>query len=321
MTPIVYVAFGAGAIASALVTPIIIGWQLRRELGQQIYESGPQDHARKQGTPTMGGLAFLLAVVVGLVAFNGPSRSMESIALACLVVAAGLIGLADDALSLTRRRALGLKARWKLALLAIAAIAYVAWVAHARAEATSQFWFGGPIALPVWLWFALAVLAIVGASNAVNLTDGLDGLAAGVVIPPLFILSYATGSTVGASVLGSCVGFLWFNKHPARVFMGDTGSLALGALVAGLAIENFSLLLLPLLCAVFVAEAVSVIAQVVSFKITGKRVLKMSPLHHHFELSGWSESKVTATFVATSCACALGTYLGFLFAGARGSLH
>jgi phospho-N-acetylmuramoyl-pentapeptide-transferase len=168
----------------------------------------------------------------------------------------------------------------------------------------------------VWAWAVLAVLAIVGAANAVNLTDGLDGLAAGATIPALIALQLTARyeaivgvQSIGDAVLGSLLVFLWYNRHPAKIFMGDTGSLALGALLAGLAIQAGALLLLPLFGIVFVAEALSVIVQVVSFKTTGRRVFRMSPLHHHFELSGWRETVVTATFVMTAVAVAAATWV------------
>ena len=298
-----------GAAIAAVVIPLVIRWQRRASLGQQIYEDGPAAHQAKQGTPTMGGLAFPMAA---LVAF--PVSIFPALAAAVAVVFGGAIGFIDDIIIVRMRRALGLRARWKL--LALAALAFfVAMVSDQRLSAARalygcdstyhwgfqyQWWFGSLASLPYALSLILAVLAVVGCANAVNLTDGVDGLAAGTVLPPLIVLSILTGNGTAAVVLGALVVFLFFNLHPAKVFMGDTGSLALGALLAALAIDAHVVLFLPLLGIVFVIEALSVIVQVVSFKLTGTRVLKMSPLHHHFELSGWSERKITMIFSAVS---------------------
>jgi len=298
-----------GATIAAIVIPLVIRWQRRASLGQQIYEDGPATHQAKQGTPTMGGLAFPVAALVAI-----PVSMFPAFAATAAVVLGGAIGFIDDVIIVRMRRALGLRARWKL--LALAAVAlFVASMSDWRisddrvlygCDSTFhwgfqyQWWFGSLLSLPYALSLILAVLAIVGCANAVNLTDGVDGLAAGTVLPPLVVLTVLTGSGTAAVVLGALVVFLLFNLHPAKVFMGDTGSLALGTLLAALAIDAHVLLFLPLLGIVFVVEALSVIAQVISFKLTGKRILKMSPLHHHFELSGWSERKVTAIFSAVS---------------------
>jgi len=312
--------FFAGAVLAAIVVPIVIVWQRRRRVGQQLDDDGPKTHAGKQGTPSIGGIAFLLASPLGLIAFDRMAQRSGSVALGARVVASGCIGLIDDALILGKKRALGLRARWKFGLVALLAVAYVELLGSHGAAASQQVWFTGFVSMSPWVWYPLAALAVLGAANAVNLTDGLDGLAAGVAVPPLLVLTYLTASPIGASELGACAGFLWYNKHPARVFMGDTGSLALGALIAGLAIEHFLLLLLPWLGVVFVAETLSVMLQVVSFTTTGKRVFKMSPLHHHFELSGWPEARVTATFIATSCVASAATFFGLMI-GARGGTH
>ena len=300
--------FAAGFIACSIVVPLLIGWQRGRNIGQQIYEDGPKSHASKQGTPTMGGIAFIVAAALGLIF----ARSPHDAQLAVLAGGAGIIGAADDLIILVRRRALGLRARWKFALLGALAVGYLAWLQSGGAPLGYLEWgFGsdGPsMVLPSWLWWPLSLLAIVGAANAVNLTDGVDGLATGTVIAPLLLLGFAALSSVSIAVLGACVAFLWFNRHPAKIFMGDAGSLLLGALLAGAAIQRGMLLLLPLVGVVYVIEALSVIAQVVSFKLTGKRIFKMSPLHHHFELSGWSEAWITAAFVSVSVIATIGVF-------------
>lgn len=296
--------FVAGFAVTLILVPLLIRWQRRRAMGQQIYEDGPKAHAAKQGTPTLGGLAFLGAALVGF-AF---APSANDARLLVLVAGAGAIGAVDDALIVFKKRPLGLKARWKFGMLAMLAVAYLFWLTRGESAGTAEVWFGSAgLTLPPWLWWVLSVCALVGSANAVNLADGLDGLAAGAVIPPLLVLSLASLSSLSIAVVGACVAFLWFNRHPARIFMGDAGSLALGALLAGTAIQCGWLLLLPLIGFVFVVEALSVIAQVASFKLTGKRIFKMSPVHHHFELSGWTEGRVTTAFVAASFAATCAT--------------
>lgn len=313
--PIVIVA---GMITAAIVIPLTITAQQRARLGQHVYQDAPASHSAKQGTPTAGGIAFLIAALAGFALSSG------SLALLALTLGCGGIGLADDLLILRAKRALGLRAREKFTLVALIAAGYVFWIYHSTTAGISQTWFGATISLPLWAWAALAVLAIVGATNAVNLTDGLDGLAAGTTVPVLIALlltaryqGIAGVAGIGDAVLGALLVFLWYNRHPAKIFMGDTGSLALGALLAGLAVQSGALLLLPLFGIVFVAEALSVIVQVVSYKTTGRRVLRMSPLHHHFELGGWRETVVTATFVMTAVAAAAATWVTWWSATVR----
>lgn len=297
--------FGAGFIACAIIVPYLIQWQRRRQMGQQIYEDGPKSHAAKQGTPTLGGMAFIAAAALGLIFTSGSNDPK----LFVLAAGAGAIGALDDFIILFRRRALGLKARWKFALLTALAIGYLYWLQSGGTPlGYREVWFGTSVLeLPSWLWWVLSLCAIVGAANAVNLTDGVDGLATGTALAPLLILALTSLSSVSIGVLGACAAFLWFNRHPAKIFMGDAGSLALGALLAGAAIQGRWLLLLPFVGLVFVIEALSVIAQVVGFKLTGKRIFKMSPLHHHFELSGWSEGRIVATFVTASVVATIAT--------------
>ncbi|MDQ6781834.1 MAG: phospho-N-acetylmuramoyl-pentapeptide-transferase [Candidatus Eremiobacteraeota bacterium] len=316
--------FGAslfwGAAACALVVPAIIRLQRREHAGQQIYEDGPKSHVVKAGTPTFGGIAFALAAAGGLaIAFAAPALRPGALAhelpLACLVLGAGAIGFVDDYLIVRARRALGLRARAKFALICVVAAAYVLWIDRSDPAGNVELWFGTSLVMPHIFWFVLSVLAIVGAANAVNLTDGLDGLATGTVLPTLLALQLplqrgGPGPTsIGLAALGACAVFLWYNRHPAQIFMGDTGSLALGALLAGIAIQTHLVLLLPLFGAVFVFEALSVILQVASFKAFRRRIFRMSPLHHHFELSGWRESAVTASFVSVQVLFAAATWL------------
>jgi phospho-N-acetylmuramoyl-pentapeptide-transferase len=301
----------AGVALSSIVIPFIIRIQKKASVGQQIYESGPASHLAKQGTPTMGGLSFV-AAAIGSMAL----ATDQVLVIGVTVVMAGAIGFADDLIIMRKRTALGLRARWKLVLLVcVAAVvilgAYIQFIGNCQVGAyfaQRQWWFGSIVTLPN-VWFCLlSVLAVVGCANAVNLTDGIDGLAATTMLPPLILLTYLTGSGIAAAVTGALIVFLIYNRKPAKIFMGDTGSLALGALLAALAIYQHLMLILPFLGIVFVVEALSVIAQVVSFKLTGNRILKMSPLHHHFELSGWSEQRITGTFGLVSLLATLSVW-------------
>ncbi|MDQ6825014.1 MAG: phospho-N-acetylmuramoyl-pentapeptide-transferase [Candidatus Eremiobacteraeota bacterium] len=323
MTLTLIFCFVGGVVVCAALVPLLIARQRRQQTGQQIYEDAPKSHSVKQGTPTLGGLAFAGAAVAGFVISGAGTRDLP---LLCLVLVSAAIGFTDDMLILRARRSLGLRARAKFILIAIAAVLYVMWLNRIDPQSPTQTWFGGTIVLTHAAWVVLSVLGIVGAANAVNLTDGLDGLATGTVIPTLFVLQLplrggaSSPSGMGVAVLGACVAFLWFNRHPARIFMGDTGSLALGALLAGLAIQSHELLLLPFFGAIFVFEALSVILQVASFKTLRRRIFRMSPLHHHFELGGWRETAVTTTFVLVQTLCAAATWLAAWASSGRGAV-
>lgn len=339
--------FGSLALtisAGARLIPLLQRWSF----GQHAYEDAPKTHAVKTGTPTMGGLLFLLALVAGAAAAIVMSwqhlwstldwqlvLKLISLGLAC-----GAIGFLDDYLSVRLGRNRGLRARTKFFLTACVAVAFLwlvssnvfppplsSWPHEARLIVIGTF----AVMIPSWVWFAIGVLAIVATTHAVNLTDGLDGLAGGAILAPLaalVVIAYheafsptrlmgqwaAPGASIFVDVLiaGAVVGFLYYNRFPARLIMGDTGSLALGGILAGSAILLNVQLLLIVIGFVFVAETLSVILQVTSFKLTGKRIFRMSPLHHHFELAGWPETKVTHRFWAASALCsALGTWLYF----------
>ena len=306
MNPAASVALAAllGLLASGVYLQVArrAGW------GKPVRADGPRAHLGKAGTPTMGGAAFLLVGLL-LALVIGP-REGDLIALVLLVSAAAGIGLADDVTSLRRARraqlegegsidvATGVLARHRLLVQAIVAATFAA---YAVAQAGVQV-FG-----PSWLDVAFLTLVVVGSVNAFNFTDGLDGLAAGIGAITLLLF---LGSPLAATVLGALLGFLWYNAHPARVFMGGVGSEGLGALVAGLAILGGSVWWLPLLALVPVLEVLSVIVQVSYFRATGgKRLLRMAPLHHHLELCGWPETRVvlrlwlvTAVLVALTAA-------------------
>ena len=296
----------------AVLLPLLRRMQFR----QHAYEDAPETHQKKSGTPTMGGILFGLAMLPLIFARHTPF----AFALGALVLGCGAIGFIDDFLAIRRGRNLGLRARTKYLATALVAIVFL----RALADSYNIFprdvlFHAGTYALtvPHWLWLLLGIIAVTGTIHAVNLTDGLDGLATGTMLPPLVVLAaigfeLALPAPAEASLLGigACLGFLVYNRHPAKMFMGDTGSLALGALLSGVAILEGEMLLLILIGAVFVAEALSVILQVGYFKATrGKRIFRMSPLHHHFELSGWPETKVTARFWIASLLC---SFLGWV---------
>ncbi len=280
--------------------------RLRRAAARQIaYEDAPQTHQVKTGTPTMGGVLFALAPLVALAL--SPSRT--TLALAVLMLACMAIGAIDDVAKIRGQKNRGLRALPKFALTGVVAIVFLL---VAGPQQTALLGIG---LVPPWLWYALSVIVVISTTHAVNLTDGLDGLASGTIVPPLLVLICTAGilSSIGVAffagaMLGAVLGFLIYNKHPAKVFMGDTGSLALGGALAGIAILTHTQLFLLLIGGVFAAETLSVIIQVASYKTTRRRVFRMSPLHHHFELAGWPETKVTSRFWLASLVLSL---LGF----------
>jgi phospho-N-acetylmuramoyl-pentapeptide-transferase len=290
------IAFAAAlALAATLGAPLI---RLLRRLAyrQNVYEDAPATHQVKTGTPTMGGLLFLLVPLVALALVHDAT----SAAYAFLIVGNLAIGFIDDYASIRRGRNRGLGARTKFLATILVGALFLGAVARIAPFTPSIFFVR---AVPFWLWYALSLAVILATTHAVNLTDGLDGLASGTIVPPLAVLAFIASrqgndgvSVVVCATLGAVLGFLVYNRHPAKMFMGDTGSLALGAALAGAAILTGTQLLLLLIGGVFVAETVSVIVQVASYKTTRKRVFRMSPLHHHFEQGGWPETTVTARF-------------------------
>lgn len=304
--PIILIS-GIGAFLLLLfMGPRSIRWLRDHEVGQFIRPQGeiPQGHAEKQGTPTMGGLLILAAMTIPFLIMS--DHSTASMLVLFTTLACGLIGFVDDWMKIVKKRSLGLSGRWKmLALVVIAVALAVIAVRVVGVPTTIQFHVVdysleiGPIAFGV-----LVFLVLAGATNAVNLTDGLDGLAAGTMA--IALLAYVamtfvvTGqrdlAILAACLMGACVGFLWFNSYPASVFMGDTGSFALGGAIAALAVMTKTEILLVFIGGVFVIEALSVIIQVVVFKRTRRRVFLMAPVHHHFEMAGWSETKTIVRF-------------------------
>jgi phospho-N-acetylmuramoyl-pentapeptide-transferase len=296
-------------VVGAVMAPIFISIFRRLHFGQQIRSDGPRKHLSKAGTPTMGGVIFLLALLPAVILF-APKNIFLFLAV-MLTLGNGLIGFIDDYLKVVRKRSMGLKARGKiLGQFLLVLVFYVVWQGLGESTALAIPLTNLTVELGNWYIFFMVVF-VVGTTNAVNLTDGIDGLAAGTAI--LALLSYtilatlqgATGlAQFGAAMIGAVFAFLAYNFHPARIFMGDVGSLALGGALAALAILTKTELYLVIIGGVFVLETLSVIIQVIFFKLTGKRVFRMSPLHHHYELSGHSEWRVVTGFWA----------LGFLFA-------
>lgn len=324
-----YITFRtAFAALTALLISLILGpWLIERmrriKLGQFIREEGPKSHQSKAGTPTMGGILICVAIIIPTILWADIFNPYIWIVL-FVTAAYGAIGFIDDYRKLAKKRNLGLTSREKfiaqfiVALLVALAIAYLPMLKNNYSTAIT-FPFLKDV---VWnlglLYIPFVMVVLVGASNAVNLTDGLDGLAIGsslIAAVTFTVLTYASGhariaeylriawvpqtgelAVFCGAMVGASLGFLWFNAHPAEIFMGDVGSLALGGAIGCLAVMIKQELLLVLVGGLFVLEALSVILQVASFKITGRRIFKMSPLHHHFELSGWRETKVVVRF-------------------------
>jgi phospho-N-acetylmuramoyl-pentapeptide-transferase len=331
-----FASFTALLIA-LFIGPYVIQKLREFQIGQYIREDGPQSHQKKSGTPTMGGLLIVIAIVLPTLLWCDPANPFIWITIFS-TLAFGAIGFADDYIKVIKRRNLGLTARAKLFWQAVVAAA----VASALVVLTQFRLFSTQLTVPfiktwhpdlIWRWpasipllgllifvpfIAFVIFVLLGASNAVNLTDGLDGLAIGCTIiaaAALTVLTYVTSHVVYAdylelqrmpqvaeltifcgSMVGASIGFLWYNAHPAEIFMGDVGSLALGGAIGTVAVIIRQELLLPFIGGIFILEALSVVLQVGSYKLRKKRIFKMAPLHHHFEQLGWSESKVIVRF-------------------------
>ena len=303
--PRVLISAISAATLLMFLGPKFIAWLRANEVGQFVRAPGliPAGHAEKQGTPTMGGLLIIVATTLPFIILS--SRSTEAMLVLFTTIACGAIGFIDDFMKIVKKRSLGLSGRWRMFGLLIVASVLV-WV--------SVDVVGLPTALTVPLldesfeigivaFTVVVFLVVAGAANAVNLTDGLDGLAAGVCAVVLlsytgiaFVSNQRDLAIFGATLVGACVGFLWFNSFPAAVFMGDTGSYALGGAIAAMAVMTKTEILLAVIGAIFVAEALSVIIQVIVFKRWGRRVFLMTPVHHHFEMAAWSETKIIVRF-------------------------
>lgn len=322
-----YITFrSAGAVLTALFVsfllgPAVIAWLRRLKVGQQVRDDGPQTHLTKQGTPTMGGLLILAALVSSVILWSDLANKYVWVVLFA-TLAFGGIGFWDDYLKVVKKRSTGLRAFQKFGLQIMASLAIAFFLYFDKSDPNSTI-----LSLPFmkqlflnlgWFYVPFVVIVIVGSSNAVNLTDGLDGLAIGLVgiaSTANAVIVYLGGNRVIANylnilyipgsgelaifcgaMLGASLGFLWYNAHPAEVFMGDVGSLSLGGALGTLAVVTKHELILIIVGGIFVAETVSVMLQVASYKLTGKRIFKMAPIHHHFEQIGWPESKVIVRF-------------------------
>ena len=321
------IAFGSTVFG----TPFLIRVLRKRGIGQLIRDDGPftHPHAQKAGTPTMGGIAIVGGATLGYFVAHVRTEQLKfartGLTLMFVVVGLAIVGFVDDYLGVRRGRNLGLRKRGKTSgqLLVASGFALLAleWV---HVSTNLSFARALDLDLGMWLWFAMAVVVIYGTSNAVNLTDGMDGLAAGsatLVFAAFMVIAFwqfrhpfeygvepasaVDLAIVAGALAGACGGFLWWNAAPAKIFMGDTGSLALGGAMAGLALLNQTILLLPILGGLYVIETLSVIAQVISFRGFGRRVLRMAPIHHHFEVKGWPEFTVIVRFWLLAGACAV----------------
>lgn len=301
---------GVGAVvAGAVVTTLAGVWAvpaLRRWRWRQfIREQGPETHRVKSGTPTLGGILFLLPLLLAgqVLGWNRPDVAV----LVFLALGYGLLGASDDLRKILGGRSLGLRAREKLVVQALLGLVFAGIILWHPQLDPRLFVPGLGLSLDLgWLYIPFVLLVIVGTTNTVNLTDGLDGLAAGTVAIALLVFGYLSWTygtpdvaLVCWAVAGGALGFLWFNTHPALVFMGDTGAFLLGAVLSGAALLSGTVLWLPLVGGIFVLEGLSDIVQVLVFRRTGRRILRMAPLHHHFELMGWPEPRVVVRFWLT----------------------
>lgn len=321
----VFLAVGIAAVVTALLLPLFIRLMRHEGVGQQIRADGPQRHLVKQGTPTMGGLIILVGAMASCALLAGWTSDMVLAVAVTLVT--GSLGLLDDIESVAHGRSLGLTPSQKMAGLVTISVVFclvAVNVCGISAEVlfpggfsvdlgvlTTTFDVGGAQVAVPWLYLVFVFLLMAGLSNAVNLTDGLDGLAGGCSMVVMLVMAMVAFryeelnlAIFAGSIAGACVGFLWHNCYPATIFMGDTGSLALGAAFASLAVLTKTEVTSLIMGGLFIVEALSVMVQVLSFKLTGKRVFLMAPIHHHFEKMGWSETKVVVRFWIVSAAFA-----------------
>jgi phospho-N-acetylmuramoyl-pentapeptide-transferase len=325
----VLVAALVAMIIAILSGPTFIAFLRRNELGQHIREEGPERHLEKQGTPTMGGLLILLAATIAFLPLSDytlPALTVFGTALAC-----GAIGFLDDYVKLRHKRSLGLRGRWKMLML-IGISAAVGFAAHHQHLSHRVYVPVADVRIPLGpLWYILLFLIIAGAANGVNLIDGVDGLAGGTAIIALGTLTAMAVTIfirsgppriqnrldvafIGAALIGAAIGFLWFNAFPAEVFMGDTGSFALGGAIAAMTIMMKVELLLLFVGGIFAIAAISVMLQVLSFKLWGRRIFLMAPIQHHFEMKAWSETKIMVRFwIVTAILCAAGFALFYKY--------
>ncbi len=297
---------------SVILSPTIIPYLVRLKFGQNVRDDGPKTHLKKAGTPTMGGVIFIFSTILTSVFFL--KQNTDGLITLFTTLAFGFIGFMDDYIKVVKKRSLGLRAYQKIIAQFVVTTIFIFYVYTTNESMSIIIPFSKSIDIGI-LWIPFAYFVMIGGTNAVNLTDGLDGLASGVtalVATFFMIMSYAAKSgslPIAGAVIGGLLGFLLFNSCPAKVFMGDTGSLALGGFVSAVALLTNMPIFLGIVGIVYVIEAMSVIIQISYFKLTKQRFFKMAPIHHAFELSGWSETKVVTFFyVVTAIAC----FVGFL---------
>lgn len=303
----VLIAFAISVITSIITIPIL----KRLKVGQIERDDGPKSHLKKQGTPTMGGLIIALTVVAVSIFLFMKYRVGETdvannmLPLVFVTLGFGLVGFVDDFKKLVLKNTKGLKPAYKMIGLLIVAVAYTLYLVKVLNIGTQTYIpiIKEYIELPIWFYIPFAIFVLLGTTNAVNLTDGIDGLSTSVttiIITALTVISIILGvkevTLVGCILIGACLGFLLFNLHPAKVFMGDTGSLLLGGAIAGMALYLKMPIILIVIALIPIIETISVMMQVAYFKKTGNRIFKMAPIHHHFELSGWKENKIVSVF-------------------------
>lgn len=309
------IAFAVTFVLALIAGPILIPFLRRLKFGQTVRDDGPQSHLKKMGTPTIGGLIFILPI--SAVALYYSQKYPEIIPILLATLGFGAVGFVDDFIKVVKKRKDGLYAGQKTFMQLLVCVAFAFYVLRYTDAGTAiVFPFTNFIIQP-WLYFLFIVVFMYFFSNAVNITDGLDGLCAGVtlVVAIFFTIVSLTNPEWGyikifsASMAGGCLGFLAFNIYPAKVFMGDTGSLALGGALTAIVVMMRMPLILVVVGGIYLLEALSVILQVGSFKMTGKRIFKMAPIHHHFELKGWKETKVVAIFIIITVLLAIASLM------------
>lgn len=318
-TTILLITFLVTVVLSIIIIPIL----KKLKVGQIERNDGPESHLKKEGTPTMGGIIIMISMIVGVIVsyLYYRAHGMQEVAqnllpILCLTIGFGIVGLVDDFKKLVLKNTKGLKPSYKMLGLLIISVAYVLFLTNGLNLGTDTYIpiLKTYIEIPLFVYIPFAIIVILATTNAINLTDGIDGLSSSVctiIITSLtvigIILENQEMTIFGSIVIGATLGFLMFNLHPAKVFMGDTGSLLLGGVISAMALYLKMPLLLLVIALIPVLETLSVIIQVAYFKKTGNRIFKMAPLHHHFELSGWKENKVVIIFsIATLISCAVG---------------
>lgn len=325
-----FLALCTAFLLTVVMSPWFIPLLHRMKFGQEVRDDGPQSHLKKQGTPTMGGIIFLTAIVIasltGMIRLGLDTKALQML---LLTVGFGATGFLDDYLKIKRHKSDGLSPKQKLAIQLIITVVFAVWIFIADGNTAGRIMlpFTGDrenavyFSLPIWLFVPFTVLVVLGTDNGVNFTDGLDGLCSSVtsVVAGFFMLMGLVNgdnglTMVSAAVIGGLLGFLLFNVYPAKIFMGDTGSLALGGFVAAAAVINGMELYIPVVGFIYLIEVVSVIIQVTYFKRThGKRFFKMAPIHHHFELLGNSETRIVAAFTIVTILLCTAAFIGAVY--------